>query len=205
MEYATLQRFNKVCKRVGIPDEKVIVAGEFLFNCYSEAHRSYHNLFHIDRMLSLLDEAGGGFDSLELAIWFHDIIYNPTDGSNEEKSAQIFSDLLGSSIGRDLTSDVVRLIIATDPRKSRSGRNDEDLIIDIDLSILGSSPCDYELYRSAIRCEYSFVAEADFRAGRTSILRRFLTQSIYATEFFGKFEQQARSNIKNELSNLELS
>jgi predicted metal-dependent HD superfamily phosphohydrolase len=204
MNHATSQRFKEVCGRVGIPEDKSLEIDEYLFNCYSELHRSYHNLSHIDRMLSWLDAAGGGPDSVELAIWFHDIIYDPSDRHNEEKSAQCFNDRVGSFIRRDLTSDVERLIMATDPTRPRSGRNDEDLMIDIDLSILGSSPSDYESYRSAIRSEYSFVPEADFRAGRMSILRSFLSQRIYVTEFFAALEQKARSNIRNEILGLEL-
>ncbi len=83
--------------------------------------------------------------------------------------------------------------------------SDEGLIIDIDLSILGSPPEDYELYRSAIRREYISVPEVDFVVGRRSVLQSFLSQRIYTTEFFTQFEKRARSNIKTELENLEPS
>ena len=202
MDHATPQRFTSVCERVGVTVERAhSVSGE-LIKRYYEKHRAYHNLSHIDRMLSWLDASGGGTDSIELAIWFHDAIYDPSGSHNEAKSVQYFTDHLGSFIGGHVAADVERLIMATDPTQSRSGTDDEDLIIDIDLSILGASPEAYDVYRSAIRSEYSAVPEIDFISGRRAILQSFLSQRIYATEFFSQLELQARSNIKNELESL---
>ena len=203
MVQATPQRFLALSGRAGIPDGTAhCIFGE-LKDLYSEAHRSYHNLSHIDRMLGWLDASGGGSEAIELAIWFHDAIYNPRGAQNEAKSAQYFTDSLGSLIGGRLADDVVRLIMATEHTRPRSGRGDEMRIIDIDLSILGSPPGDYETYRSAVRSEYSFVPEADFVAGRRGILLGFLSQPIYATGFFTKLEQQARANITSELEGLK--
>ncbi|MEM0966240.1 MAG: phosphohydrolase [Verrucomicrobiota bacterium] len=154
-------------------------------------------------MLSWLDASGQHSDEIEFAIWFHDAIYDPLDSHNEAQSAQYFADRIGSFVGGKLTDDVERLVVATDPKRSRSGREDEDLIIDIDLSILGSEPEDYEAYQTAVRREYSSVPEAQFSAGRRSILQSFLCQRIYATEFFSQLEEQARSNIKGELEALQ--
>jgi predicted metal-dependent HD superfamily phosphohydrolase len=203
MDHASAQRFTEVCERVGLAPERAHSNWDDLRQRYSEEHRSYHNLSHIDRMLSWLDASSAGTDAIELAIWFHDVIYEPLGSHNEAKSAQHFVDHLGSFIGGSLVEDVERLIRATDPTRSRSGMPDEDMIIDIDLSILGSPPDQYEVYRSAVRREYSSVAEADFIAGRKSILQSFLSQRIYSTEFFAQLEQQARSNIKNEFECLE--
>ncbi len=124
---------------------------------YSEAKRAYHNLSHIDRMLSWLDRSGHHSDAVEFAIWFHDAVYEPLGSGNEAKSAQYFADHIGLFVGGKLAEDVERLVMATDPTLSRSGREDEDLIIDIDLSILGSKPEDYEAYQTAVRSEYSSV------------------------------------------------
>lgn len=200
MNHTTPTRFKKVCRRAGVADERAESIFSELVVFYSQEHRAYHNLSHIDRMLSWLDASGEATDSVEFAIWFHDAIYEPLSNHNEAKSAQYFTDHLGSFVGGKLVEDVERLIMATDPTRSRSGREDEDLIIDIDLSILGAPPEDYEAYQSAVRSEYSSVPDAEFFAGRSSILQCFLSQRIYATEFFGQLEEQARSNIKKELT-----
>lgn len=203
MNYATLQRFATLCGRAGVTSERSRHVSDDLFGRYSEIHRTYHNLSHIDRMLSWFDASAQGADDVELAIWFHDAIYEPLDSQNEAKSARYFGDCFGKFIEPQRAGDVERLIIATDPKRPRSGHADEDLLIDIDLSILGASPKDYETYRVAVRSEYAVVSEVDFAAGRRSILQRFLAGRIYATAFFAQLESQARSNIENELGNLE--
>jgi len=139
---------------------------------------------------------------VEFATWFHDVVYNPLGSHNEAESARYFMEHFGSFINEPLADDVERLIMATDPTRSRTGRGDETLIIDIDLSILGASPEDYESYRAAIRYEYSAVPEVDFLAGRRSLLQSFLSRRIYSTRYFGQFEKQARVNIQDELKSL---
>lgn len=156
-------------------------------------------------MLFWLDDSQGGGDSIELAIWFHDIIYDPKKNDNEAQSAEYFSRHLGSLIEKNLASEVVRLIIATDPRTARTSKADEDLLSDIDLSILSSSSKDYNIYCAAVRSEYSFVSNSDFSTGRRAILEQFLQEPIFATTLFADREQQARINIQQEISSLTAS
>lgn len=188
---------------MGVADEIAQKIYTELVGFYTEDHRKYHNLSHIDRMLGWMDATGESIDSLELAIWFHDVIYNPLGKHNEALSAAYFTEHLGSFISRQLADDVERLVMATDATRSRTGKDDENLIIDIDLSILGASPEDYEAYRNAIRYEYSAVPEGKFMEGRRSILLRFLSQKIYSTAYFEKLEKQARENIRHELERLD--
>jgi predicted metal-dependent HD superfamily phosphohydrolase len=199
MEYATLPRFSELSQRVGVPDLTARKIFADLVSHYTEDHRKYHNLSHIDRMLGWLEAAGGRMDAVEFAIWFHDVVYQPLGSDNEAESARYFRDCLGSDLPGPFADAVARLILATDSARPRTGGDDENLIIDIDLSILGASPEHYAAYREAIRCEYSAVPEDQFIAGRSAILQRFLTQRIYSTDFFSRLEKQARLNIENEL------
>jgi predicted metal-dependent HD superfamily phosphohydrolase len=199
---ATPQRFTEICCRVGVSLELARKSFDDLTAQYSGKHRSYHNLSHIDRMLSWFDVAANGSDSVELAIWFHDIIYEPRSDQNESDSALYFMDRFSSVIDEWVIDDVKRLIMATDLKCPRSGRSDEDLLIDIDWSILGAEPDTYEAYRSAIRHEYRFVSEVDFTVGRKRILQHFLSRPIYTTPLFSQLEPQARLNIENEIQNL---
>lgn len=203
MNFATPSRFHQICFRLGVPDEIAKIVHTELVSYYAEDHRKYHNLSHIDRMLGWLDRTGQSIDPVELAIWFHDAIYNPLGNDNEKLSVSYFSEQLGPYISSQLANDVERLILATDASRSRTGNDDENLIIDIDLSILGASPEDYTAYRESIRNEYSAVPEVKFIAGRRSILKHFLSQRIYSTAYFEKLEQQARVNIQQELELLD--
>lgn len=203
MNHATPERFCELCLRLGVAAETAQAVFAGLINSYAEDHRKYHNLTHIDRMLGWLDATGQRVDSVELAIWFHDVIYNPLGKDNEARSADWFANHLGAWISCDLVGDVRRLIMATDASRPRTGNHDENLIIDIDLSILGSSPEDYDAYRHAIRHEYAAVPELKFIEGRRSILLRFLSRPIYSTDFFERLELQARVNIEKEIEILD--
>lgn len=199
MKNATAARFQALGHRIGLADADSQSAFAIVLRHYGEGHRAYHNLTHIDRMLGWLDAVGKYHDAIELAIWFHDVIYEPLGADNEEKSAAMFRDCLGASLSAAPVAAVERLILATDLKRTRTGREDENLMIDLDLTILGSSPEDYATYRAAVRSEYAMVPADQFLAGRRAILEKFLSQPIYQTDAFQHLESQARWNMQHEL------
>jgi len=199
MAHTNSGRFVKLCLRFGIPNAQASETWEDLEKRYSEPHRHYHTLGHIEKMLAWMDKTSEGSDVMEMAIWFHDCIYEPLEKENEAQSVRHFKEQLGSYLGEVAVADVERLILATDPRLPRSGRADEDLLIDIDLSILGSPPDEYENYRQAIRKEYAIVPEEDFRLGRKVVLEGLLLEKLFVTKFFENFQDQAEVNIRKEL------
>ena len=95
---------------------------------------------------------------------------------------------------------VVRLIMAT-AHRTPPQEEDEKIVVDVDLSILGESPTQYDPYVRAIRQEYSWVPEGDFRLGRRKFLRGMLKREfIYATpRMRTRFEANARENMQREL------
>lgn len=195
-----IQRFISTSMGVLIPEAEAQKIGEDLLRRYGEDHRHYHNLAHISKMLAWLDRTGASSLAMELAVWFHDAVYEPLGGANEEKSAALFEREMGGFLDTDLTAQVVRLILATDFRRPRTGVADEALLIDIDFSILGSPWEEYDAYRKAVRREYAEVPEDKFIPGRAAVLRSFLSGSIFGTEFFAPLESVARSNIQRELT-----
>jgi predicted metal-dependent HD superfamily phosphohydrolase len=199
MKHANSVRFTSTCARVGVGEAQAILFWTNLESRYSEANRSYHNLMHVDRMLDWLDCSQLGNDSVELAIWFHDSVYEPMNRDNELQSALYFRNGIGALLDDSIKEDVERLILATDLRSERSQRHDESLMIDVDLSILASEPQDYQAYCQAIRQEYQAVPDSEFTAGRSAVLRQFLANPIYATGFFAPMEAAARRNIEAEV------
>ncbi|MEO5913668.1 MAG: metal-dependent phosphohydrolase [Luteolibacter sp.] len=153
----------------------------------------------MESMLGDLDRMESGDVAIELAIWFHDVVYDPKSRDNEALSARFFEIYLALWLDSTLSDNVVRLILATDYSQERSGRPDEDLIRDIDLAILAADPADYLVYAEAIRREYGHVPDSEFVAGRRAILKRFLAGRIYFTDGFSAFESFARRNIESEI------
>ena len=174
---------------------------------YSEPHRLYHTLSHLDDCLHELDEAvhlSTDPDAVELAIWYHDSLYDSTAADNELRSAALAeSILMGAGCHLDWVSRVASLILWT--RHDRPADDPEaQLIQDIDLSILGQPAPRYEAYEQRIRQEYRRVPEPEFMRKRVTLLERFLTRPrLYrSTFFYKKYEAHARSNFLRSLTQL---
>lgn len=174
---------------------------------YAQPHRRYHNLEHLADCLREFDRAkhlAADPAALELAIWFHDAIYDPRAADNEERSAELAVDWLGKSqASYALTDSVRRLVLATKSHDA-SLHVDAPLLVDVDLSILGQPPERFWEYERQIREEYSWVAAEVFAAKRAEILQKFLARPrIFNTEmFFQQMEAQARINLQASVQRL---
>jgi len=150
---------------------------------YARPERHYHNVHHVAECLRELDAVRAGFENpaaAGAALLFHDCVYDPTRGDNEERSADAASAELadlgwdGPFIGR-----VRELILAT-KHSAGPGTGDAGIVADIDLSILGKEPDVFDAYDRAIRREYGHVDDQAFAAGRANVLRQFLARpAIY--------------------------
>ena len=175
---------------------------------YSEPGRLYHNLTHIEELLRLYEEYShllAQQEAVFLAIVFHDIIYDTHRKDNEELSAQFaLSHLKPSTFTPGVVGRACELIRATASHRPMSQEFDSLWFLDADLSILGAEPDQYRAYALAIRKEFSWVEENEYRAGRSAVLQKFLKrkQLYFTAEFKDKLEKQARANINNELAHL---
>lgn len=194
------RRWMDLCHRLGLDGGN---EWETFDRHYVQSQRGYHNLSHIADCLRQLDAYPGEIQdpvALEIAIWFHDLIYDPRASDNEVRSADEAERFLGGSA---LGSKVRELILATCHRGTIPC-GDEELIADIDLSILGSEPSVYRKYAAAIRSEYAFVAEPDYVTGRYKVLSAFLKRPrIFSTAHFrATLESIALRNLESELRSL---
>jgi predicted metal-dependent HD superfamily phosphohydrolase len=174
---------------------------------YSEPHRRYHKLAHIADCLAEFDrvrELAREPLAVELAIWFHDALYDSRAADNEERSAQLAQVWLGEARVESALMDAVgRLILAT-KRHDASLHVDAALLVDVDLSILGQPQDRFWEYEAQIRAEYSWVPLEIFSVKRAEILNGFLARPcIYNTaDFFRRLEAQARINLEASVQRL---
>ncbi len=174
---------------------------------YSESHRAYHTLAHIEQCLNELEQTrqlADNPDAVELALWYHDAIYDTKAKDNEEKSAKLLAEVMKDALPNNFIMYVVNLIMAT-KHTTIPTYPDIKLVVDIDLSILGQPENIFDEYEQQIRKEYEWVPEDAFVAGRSGILKSFLGRLfIYSTGFFRtKYETQARQNIARSLARLQ--
>ena len=140
----------------------------------------------------------------EAALWFHDVIYDTRASDNEEQSAAWAESVLRvGQVAQDVLTRVCQLIIATKhqaPPASLSAA----LVMDIDLSIFGRDPAEFERYEQNIRREYVWVPEAAFREARAAILESFLRRAhVFETAVFRqRYEARARENLVRSIQHL---
>lgn len=202
--------WRALAARRGWPEPAAAAILEEIVHAYGQPHRRYHTLDHIAALLDLLDLHGEGTadrDTLTLAIFFHDIVYDPARNDNEEASASFATERLAAlGLPAETTAEVRRFILAT-----RHGQESEPidteglaLLLDLDLSILAADPAQYRAYAEAIRREYAFVPDPLYRPGRRRVLEGFLKRDrIYRTDRLAAlWERPARVNLAAELADL---
>lgn len=171
---------------------------------YKEQHRAYHNLRHIEECFDALAPASHlacRLAEVQLALWFHDAIYDPRAVNNEVESAGLAQrSVLLAGLDEEEADRIASIVLATrheDPAVTLDAR----LAADVDLAILASPSRRFREYQSSIRAEYSFVPVEEFNRRRREILEGFLSRpAIYQTDWFReRFEMSARANIGNEL------
>lgn len=176
-----------------------------LETAYASKARHYHNLEHLKQLFSELDQVNAQvseLDTLVFAIFYHDIVYKPTKSNNEQQSALLFKKRISQTSFPRLEHCVQQIEATKDHKPSTD--HDTNILLDLDLSVLGKGPEAYQKYRESIRKEYGVYPDFVYRKGRKQVLEALLGQeSIYKTDFFkAAYEQQARANIRLELDQL---
>jgi predicted metal-dependent HD superfamily phosphohydrolase len=171
---------------------------------YATQGRYYHNFLHIEDCLAALEQVEGlsthEREVLSEAIWWHDVVYDPTRSDNEELSAQ----LAERHVHVDLCQEVGRLIRLTKTHEVKADDRLGAILISIDLSILGAEPARYDAYAADIRREFIHVSDVDYRAGRARVLRQFAARPVIYPDagFAAKYDRRARDNLARELASL---
>lgn len=179
-----------------------------LVHQYSQPWRHYHTLDHIEQMLQLFKQYESSTTSpptIFLAICYHDCIYLPWWKNNEKRSADKATIALEKLQLDSLSPDVTQMIHSTEKHQPLVDNVDTKLLLDFDLTILGSNWEHYLNYCQQIRKEYWFIPKKKYLSGRKNILMQFLNrEKLYFSDiFFEQYEHQARLNIQREINLLE--
>lgn len=204
----TFEEWKRTWDQLGLPSSRTMFAD--LTARYCETHRAYHTLQHLrecfDHLAAARDLAERPVE-IELALWFHDAIYDPQRNDNEERSAELAVELMDHAGADQCLKDRVQQLVLTTKHTAIPPDLDARLLVDIDLAILGAAPTRFDEYEQQVRQEYTWVPEAEFRKGRSRILLQFLKRPrLYLTDWFAeRFEQSARDNLQRSLSQLNIT
>ncbi len=199
--------WNRLTSSLGVLSEISSTQWKELRSSYRQPSRHYHNLKHIEALLGHLEDCHLVTDSkvVALAIWFHDIIYNPFSSTNEEDSANILANFAkATTLSGEQQKAAVAYVRATAKHTPLTETLDERLFLDFDLSILGSPPSTYQSYCKNIRAEYHQVPDKIFYSKRKELLLAMISKPTLFWSDFGrdKWQEQASSNIEVELNQI---
>ena len=168
-----------------------------LARCYTEPARHYHTLVHVRRCLRYLDRVRDVIaepDAVELALWFHDVIFVPGAKDNEQRSADWFRRQTG---GRIRACDRICAMILATTHRGTAEEPDTRFVCDIDLAVLGAARSRFREDGRRLRAERPDLDDRAYDLHERTILRGLLLRPrIYLTDcFYARCERQARRNL----------
>ena len=180
-----------------------------LIASYQEPQRGYHTLQHLREALALLPRwaaAAPNPPRVALALWFHDAVYDPQARGhvNERRSADWARSAAWAVGASDETADALHALVMATCHDAEPIGPDAQLLVDIDLAILGADPVRFDEYERQVRAEYAHVPDEAFRDGRRRVLQQFLDRPvIYRTPAAQRtHERRARANLARSIAAL---
>ena len=175
---------------------------------YNEPFRVYHNLEHITILFQLAAAHGLRLSiPQQLAIWYHDAIYFPNGGvENEQRSAELLRSHMESNcwISKALVDRAYKMILAT--KRHLSDDNETQVVLDLDLAGLGFDSESYYSAACKVRVEYNHLPDEVWNTNRAIFLKGMLDREYIFYTSWGRdfYEKQARRNMQAELNQLQV-
>jgi predicted metal-dependent HD superfamily phosphohydrolase len=182
-----------------------------LLAAYASPRRHYHDTRHLAEVLARLDAllaqpelAGVDRDTVVLAAWFHDAVYDGLPDDVERSAELAGSTLAEAGLPGGLATEVTRLVRLTLEHRPTEDDLAGQALSDADLAILAAGPRRYAEYVAGVREEYRHLDDGTFRDGRAEILRALLAEPrLFHTAYAAReWEAAARANVERELAGL---
>jgi predicted metal-dependent HD superfamily phosphohydrolase len=198
----------RLVARWSVPPAAAYPVFDHLVAAHSESHRFYHTLEHLNEVFKVagkLADVANDSAAVQLAVWFHDAVYDPRATDNEQRSATLAIELLGPlGIPAETLGHVAAMIRGTAHATAGDVDADTAVLLDADLAILSAEERRYARYAADVRREYAWVPDDAYRAGRARVLEGFLNRPrIYRTDrMHAAAEEAARANLRAEIERL---
>jgi predicted metal-dependent HD superfamily phosphohydrolase len=184
-----------------------------LLRRWSEPHRGYHDLRHLDEVVAAAAElredalrSDEEWAEVAFAAWFHDAVYDVTSpAGNERLSADLARAALSANRVEATTVDsVTALVESSADHDVTQSAGPLAVLHDADLWILSAPEDRFDEYCADVRREYASVPDDAYAKGRSAILAPFLDRGwVYRTARARRdWELPARTNLSRELRRL---
>lgn len=202
------RRWLKLAASLRVDEEKARRIFADLARRYNGDGRHYHVLAHVGELLDTVGEMrdlAEDYQTIQLATWFHDVIYDPRGKDNEVRSAEYARRALQElGLPERVIDRVSDLILKTVSHVAEKDDRDALILLDADLAPLGADEEVFARQSQALRQEFSWIPEDEYQANRVQILNGFLSrQRIYQTErMYQARERKARNNLSQAIAEL---
>lgn len=209
-EVLDCERFRQVWRRclldAAVDDSTKI--HQQLIDSYSEPQRFYHTLAHIGHCLSLFDKISAKLqnpEALELAIWYHDVVYKPGAKDNEQLSADLFMATTKGIFDDSLRNTVYQHIMATVHDESEIKNTDTDYMLDIDLSSFGRPWPEFIHDSENVRLEMKSMPDDLYYQKQAAFQKNLFARPRFfrSDYFYQHYESQARQNRSDYIETIK--
>lgn len=166
-----------------------------LLSMWNESHRSYHNLDHLNDLISQINESKSNFSEKEyekliISALFHDIVYDPLKEDNEEKSAEF---LMECAINKD-DKDILEIRQTILDTKNHQETNElSKYFNEFDMNIVERNFDELLKWEKGISEEYSHYGEF-YKVGRIKFLESLMDNYPNNTENLLKLKNWVINN-----------
>ena len=167
-----------------------------ILSMWNESHRSYHNLNHLNDLISQINESKSKYsekeyDKLILTALFHDIVYDPTSQTNEEDSANFLIECAVDKKNSDIL-DVKQMIL--DTKTHNSTTNLSESFNKYDMNIVERDFDQLLEWERGISEEYSIYSKEEYKMDRLKFLESLLDKYTHNTENLLKLVEWVKNN-----------
>ena len=192
--------WHQLCDALAVPpDHAVRQRFEQVQAAYAEPWRHYHTAQHIDECLAAWAAVRAQLKApacVALAIWLHDLVYDPKAKDNEAQSAALTRDWWRGALPEDQLATVCGWIEATQAHEAAPHDADLQALLDIDLAILAAEPTRFAQYEAQVAREYAHVPPDLFAQGRRAFLQTLSVRpALFHHPAFVHLEAPARANL----------
>ena len=171
----------------------------------NEPDRYYHNYNHVTSILKQIEVQELTREDrviLILTAFYHDLVYKAVFNNNEELSSKKLKSHFSFVHHSTVVNKASDIILATKNHLSNDYLT--CLFLDMDMSVLGISADNYEIYQKNVRKEYSIIPKSIYKKGRKKFIESILSrENIFKTRVFQvAYEESARKNLLIELNEL---